>query len=75
MQAKRMLADLAVLSKAFLECLSVGGKVFGPDGPASALGDDLESDWSIAAARLQDGFRALMYVVLLTTLDRDAIEG
>ena len=75
-----MLEDLEALGQAYLDAVSELPQELAPAQPSAddkqknvdAMIGDLETDCHAAAARVQEGFRALLAVVLLSSQDHKA---
>ena len=81
-----MLEDLEVLGQAYVDALSEvaasqASEAAAPEPghgnkkAAEAMASELETDGSTAARRLQEAFRALLSIVLLSAQDRSLLKA
>lgn len=82
MQGKRMLDDMEALGQAYLDALSELPPILPARqiDPASASNvqtgcEDMQASCDRAATRLQEGFRALLSVVLLGSQDQKLLQA
>eukprot|EP01023_Acetabularia_acetabulum_P044645 TRINITY_DN4492_c0_g4_i1.p1 TRINITY_DN4492_c0_g4~~TRINITY_DN4492_c0_g4_i1.p1 ORF type:complete len:382 (+),score=89.60 TRINITY_DN4492_c0_g4_i1:152-1147(+) len=64
-QVKQLLTDCATVGSAFIKTVTNAGKLLELNEQASQLASNLDIDRDTAAQKLRDGFRNLMFVVMI----------